>query len=119
MKQLYFLLPFFYSSTAFGQDNCSVGFIPNSNKILYSQSKIEEIINPSKYSAFFFGESHTIDFEPEFKFSFIKHLNSKYAIKDIFMEIGFSAAHFFNLYLRSGDTTVLKNNFLPYLWGHY
>ena len=102
-----------------GQDNCSVDFIPNSNKILYNQAQIEEIINPSKYSAFFFGESHTIDFEPEFKFNFIKHLNSKYAVKNIFMEMGFSAAYFFNRYLRSGDTTELKNNYLPYLWGHY
>jgi hypothetical protein len=119
MKRFYFLLAFFYSCSALGQDNCPIDFIPYSNKILYNQKVIEEIIEPSKYSAFFFGESHTINFEPEFKFNFIKHLNSKYAVKDIFMEIGFSAAYFFNRYLRSGDTTELKNNYLPYLWGHY
>ncbi len=119
LKQLYFLILFLYSTTLFGQDNCYIGFIPNSNKIFYNQDKIEEILQPSKYSAFFLGESHTIDFEPEFKFNFIKHLNSKYAVKDVFMEIGFSAAYFFNGYLRSGDTTELKNNYLPYLWAHY
>ncbi len=102
-----------------GQGNCPIDFIPNSNKILYNQKSIEAIIEPSNYSAFFLGESHTIDFEPEFKFNFIKHLNSKYGVKDVFLEIGFSAAYFFNKYLLSGDTTILKNNSLPYLWGHY
>lgn len=119
LKRLFFLLAFFYSLKVLAQDNCPINFIPNSNKILYNQKSIEEIIEPSNYSAFFLGESHTINFEPEFKFNFIKHLNSKYEVKDIFLEIGFSAAYFFNKYLLSGDTTILKNNSLPYLWGHY
>lgn len=119
MKRIYFLLLFFYSFTAFGQDICQIGFVSNSNKILYNQKSVEEIIQPSRYSAFFLGESHTINFEPEFKFNFIKHLNSQYGVKDVFCEIGFSAAYFFNSYLQSGDSNILKNNSLPYLWGHY
>ncbi|MBK6381329.1 MAG: hypothetical protein IPF72_17305 [Chitinophagaceae bacterium] len=119
MKRLFFLLTFLYSFKALGQDNCPIDFIPKSNKILYNQKVIEEIIEPSNYSAFFLGESHTINFEPEFKFNFIKHLNSKYGVKDVFLEIGFSAAYFFNKYLLSGDTTIFINNSLPYLWGHY
>lgn len=118
MKRL-FTIVFLYSFHAFGQGNCPIDFIPNSNKILYNQQAIEEIIEPSSYSAFFLGESHTVNFEPEFKFNFIKHLNSKYGIKDVFLEIGFSAAYFFNKYLLSGDTTILKTNFLPYRWGYY
>lgn len=86
---------------------------------MYNQKVIEDIIEPSKYDAFFLGESHTIDFEPEFKYNFIKHLNSKYAVRDVFMEIGYSAAYFFNQYLQTGDTSILKENRLPYLWGHY
>lgn len=119
MKQLYFFILFSCYSTAYGQDNCSVGFIPNSIKILYNQAKIEEIINPDKYDAFFLGESHTNDFEPEFKYHFIKHLNTTYAVRDVFMEIGYSAAYFFNQYLQNGDTAILKENRLPYLWGQY
>ena len=119
MKRQIFILLFYYSSTVFGQSNCAVGFVENSNQILYNQKVIEDIIEPSKYDAFFLGESHTIDFEPEFKYNFIKHLNSKYAVRDIFMEIGYSAAFFFNQYLQTGDTSILKENRLPYLWGHY
>ena len=120
MKRLYFnLFTFFFFLNSFGQDSCQIGFVSNSNKILYNQASIENIIEPSKYKAFFLGESHTINFEPEFKFNFIKHLHSKYSVKDIFMEIGNSAAYFFNLYLQKGDTTILLSNQLPYLWGHY
>lgn len=108
-----------YSSVTFGQTNCAIGFIQNSNKIYYNQKEIDSIIEPYKYDAFFLGESHTIDFEPDFKYNFIKHLNSKYAVRHIFMEIGYSAAYFFNQFLQTGDTTILKENRLPYLWGHY
>ena len=94
LKRLIFLYAFFYSSVIFGQTNCAAEFIQNSNKILYNQNEIEKILEPSKHDAFFLGESHTIDFEPEFKYNFIKHLNSKYAVRDVFMEIGYSAAYF-------------------------
>ena len=119
LKRLIFLYAFFYSSVIFGQTNCAAEFIQNSNKILYNQNEIEKTLEPSKYDAFFLGESHTIDFEPEFKYNFIKHLNSKYAVRDVFMEIGYSAAYFFNQFLQTGDTAILKENRLPYLWGHY
>jgi hypothetical protein len=102
-----------------GQTKCAIEFISGSNKILYNEHEIEKLIEPSKYDAFFLGESHTIDFEPEFKYHFIKHLNSKYAVRDVFMEIGYSAAYFFNQYLQTGDTAILIENRLPYLWGHY
>jgi hypothetical protein len=119
LKRLIFIFILFYSSVIFGQTNCAVGFIQQTNKILYNQQEIEDIIEPSKYDAFFLGECHTIDFEPEFKYNFIKHLNSKYAVRDVFMEIGYSAAYFFNQYLQTGDIAILKENSLPYLRGNY
>jgi hypothetical protein len=93
--------------------------VPNSNQIVYNEIVVDSLLEAHRYDAFFLGESHTIDFEPEFKFSFIKHLNRLYGIGDVFMEIGFSASYFFNLYLQTGDTSILKENRLPYLWGQY
>lgn len=119
MKQITCAILLFYSSVLLGQRNCAIDFIPGSNKIIYNENEVEQIMEPSKYNAFFLGESHTIDFEPEFKYNFIKHLNSKYGIRDVFMEIGNSAAYFYNQFLQTGDTTILKENYLPYLWGHY
>lgn len=109
----------FYSINVLGQSACAVDFVPNSNQIIYNQNIIDSTLEASKYDAFFLGESHTIDFEPEFKFNFIKHLNSLYGIRDVFMEIGFSAAYFFNQYLQTGDTSIIKENRLGYFWGHY
>ncbi len=119
LKRLYLLISFLYSVPLFGQTNCAIGIIPNSNEISYNQNEIDSTLELSKYDAFFLGETHTVDFEPEFKFHFIKHLNSKYGVKDIFMEIGYSAAYFFNQYLQTGDTNILQTNRLPYLWGKY
>ena len=119
MKRLYLFISFLYSTSLFGQTNCALGIIPNSNEISYNQNEIDTTLQLSKYDAYFLGESHTVDFEPEFKFHFIKHLNSKYGVKDIFMEIGYSAAYFFNQYLQTGDTNILQTNRLPYLWGKY
>jgi hypothetical protein len=119
LKRIIFIFTLLYSSVTFGQTNCAMGFNQNSNKISYDQKEIESIIEPQKYDAFFLGESHTIDFEPEFKYNFIKHLNSKYAVRHIFMEIGHSSAYFFNQFLQTGDTTILKENPSPYLMGQY
>lgn len=117
MKKIetFFLILFIlFNSFVFGQNKCAIDFVPNSNAIVYNQGIIDSILKASAYDAFFFGESHTEDFEPEFKYHFIQHLNSAYGVKDVFMEIGYAAAYFFNQYLRSGDTTLLVKNHLVY-----
>jgi hypothetical protein len=119
MKRLFFPLLLLCSATVLGQPHCAIGFIDSSNRIAYNQAAIEAIIQPAGYAAFFLGESHTVDFEPEFKFHFIRHLHARYGVKDVFMEIGYAAAYFFNQYLQTGDTAILTDNRLLYLWGHY
>jgi|GEM_PF-2192652 len=101
------------------QPNCTIGYVDGSRTITYDQAAVDEILHLSNYSAIFMGESHTLDFEPEFKYHFIRHLHEKYAVKDVIMEIGHSAAYFFNRFLQTGDTALLTNYRLPYLWGHY
>jgi hypothetical protein len=119
LKPLILILTIFNYSAILGQTKCAIGFVQNSNEIVYDEEQIDNTLGLSNYSAFFLGESHTIDFEPEFKYNFIKHLNSKYGVRDIFMEIGYSAAYFFNQFLLRGDTQILKENRSLYLWGQY
>ena len=94
-------------------------YIGKSNEIGYHEAAIDSILHLANYQAYFFGESHNTGFEPEFKFHFIRHLNKNYGVRHIFMEIGTATAIFFNEYLQSGDTSLLYNNQLLYLWGAY
>jgi hypothetical protein len=114
LRQLLFAISLLSSLALAGQTNCIIENVPNSNKIIYNESEIERIIDFSKYNAIFYGEGHIIDFEPEFKLNFIKHLSKRFQIRDVFMEIGYSAAYYFNLYLHTGDTTILTSIKMPY-----
>ena len=119
MKFIYISFLLFTTSITHGQNKCAIEKIENSNEISYDELEIEKIIDFKKYKAIFYGESHTRDFEPEFKFNFIRHLNKKFGVKDVFMEIGYSAAYFYNLYLNTGDTLILKYNNSIYSNGKY
>jgi hypothetical protein len=114
LRQIIFAIFLFLSPALSGQTNCAIGYIQGSNKIHYDGKEVEKIIDLSKYNAIFYGEGHIKDFEPEFKLNFIKHLNQRFEIRDVFMEIGYSAAYYFNSYLKTGDTTILNRNRLAY-----
>jgi hypothetical protein len=77
------------------------------------------MIAPQQRIGILYGETHTRYFEPLFKSQFIRHLNLEFGVRDIFMEIGYSAAFLFNRYLETGDTTFVTRPKLPYLLGEY
>jgi hypothetical protein len=118
MKSFIFISLLFAGLLAHTQE-CAIGLAGNQNEILYSRGKVDSILHLAQYEAIFFGEGHTLYFEPEFKYHFIKHLHEVYGIKDVFMEMGYAAAWFFNQYLRTGDSSILKDNHLIFLWGQY
>ncbi|MCP9752712.1 hypothetical protein [Ferruginibacter sp. HRS2-29] len=119
MKLSFLLLCILYNIPAFSQADCSIGFGAHPNEISYNSTAVDSILHLATYDAFFLGESHTSQFEPAFKYNFIRQLNSSYGVKDVFMEIGYSAAYFFNLFLKTGDSTILTENHFPYLGGEY
>ena len=119
MKTILLIVFVWMSTNVLSQTDCLIGNLPNSNKISYDETQIEKILSPGSYKAIFYGECHTRDFEPEFKFHFIKHLNSRFGIRHIFMEIGYSAAYFYNAYLETGDTSILTGYKLPYSQNNY
>ena len=119
MGQILFTGFLFFTSTLFGQTNCVIGNAENSNSIIYNEIEVDKIIDFTKYNAIFYGEGHVRDFEPEFKLNFIKHLNNKFGVKDIFMEISYSAAYFYNLYLQSGNSQILSDVKSIYSIGKY
>jgi hypothetical protein len=73
---------------------------------------LETTIDLKSYDAFFLGEFHGIYGVSEVKLALTKHLNKKYGVKDIFMEIGYSAAYLYNRYLETGDTTFFTSPLL-------
>ena len=83
LKLFFLFFSSIFISDSFGQTTCAIGFIPNSNQISYNQQYIDSTLEAFKYNAFFLGEDHTIDFEPEFKFNFIKHLYSLYGVRNV------------------------------------
>jgi hypothetical protein len=119
MRFLCLIVVLLYSCLSNAQQNCIIGYTPNSNDINYNQPAVDSILGLKNYDVFLFGESHTTNFEPEFKFNFVKHLNGKYGVRQVFMEIGTTAAYCFNNYLTTGDTAIFTKYKLPYLWGKY
>ncbi len=89
------------------------------NSIKYNRGAVEQIIPLENTDAFFFGEGHSRNFDPEFKYYFITHLNECYGVRDIFMEMGKSAAYIYNQFLQTGDTSFLKKYSLIYNQGFY
>jgi hypothetical protein len=102
------------TSVLYGQATCIIDSVPGSNEIVYNVMEVEKLIDFSKYNAVFYGEGHVKYFEPVFKLRFIKHLNQQFGFRDIFMEIGYAAAYFYNRYLQTGDTTILTGYHLTY-----
>jgi hypothetical protein len=96
------------------QSVCALGFEKESNKINYNRSEVEKSIALENIDAVFYGETHSDNFEPEFKLHFIQHVNDRFGIRDVFMEISISAAYFFNEFLVTGDTTRLQQMRLIY-----
>jgi hypothetical protein len=91
------------------------------NELDYPGKSLDSFLSFSKYRAVIFGETHTVYFEPEFKLSLIKQLNDEQGIRDIFMEIGHSAAYIFNRFLATGDTMLFQHPRPAYTWtpGNY
>jgi hypothetical protein len=114
LRQTTFGCLLLFSQLTQGQNNCAIGYIEGSNKIQYNEAEVEKLIDFSKYNAIFYGEGHVRDFEPEFKLHFIQHLHKRFKIKDVFVEIGQTAAYYFNQYLKTGDTSILLNHKMPY-----
>lgn len=101
------------------QSVCALGFEKESNKINYNRIEVEKVIALENANAIFYGETHSRNFEPEFKLHFIQHLNDRFGIRDVFMEIGKSAAYFYNAFLETGDTTALNKHRLVLNLGYY
>ncbi|HTN17296.1 MAG TPA: hypothetical protein VL092_06425 [Chitinophagaceae bacterium] len=89
--------------------------------ISYQGKALDSLIGFCSYKAIFFGECHTVFFEPDFKFRLICQLHETCGIRDVFMEIGHSAAFLFNGYLETGDTSLLYHPRLAYMYqnGNY
>lgn len=104
---------------AAGRQDCLISTVSRTGELLYNDAAIDSTLHLSAYRAFFVGESHTGDFEPRFKFCFIKQLHERYGVKDVFMEIGYAAAWFYNRYLETGDSSLLSNKQLIYMGGVY
>lgn len=104
---------------AVAQQDCMMGTAPGSGELRYQDKAIDTLLHLRDYRAFFVGESHTDDFEPKFKYCFIRQLNRDYGVRDVFMEIGQSAAWFYNRYLETGDSSLLQGKRLVYMTGGY
>lgn len=96
---------------------CAASYLGQSNKIVYNEALMDRLISPQQHKAIFYGETHNVHFEPAWKFKLIKHLHARYGIKDVFMEVGIAAAHLFNEYLSTGDTSLIQG--LVYTDHHY
>lgn len=100
------------------QDKVYFDRAKNMDGFEFPTDKLDALIQPARYNAFFYGETHTRYFEPAFKAEFIKYLNERYGVCNVFMEIGYSAAVLFNQYLATGDTGILNFKVL-YTTRHY
>lgn len=99
------------------QAQCAASYVGTSNRIVYNTSLMDSLMTPQHYKAIFYGETHNVHFEPEWKLHLIKHLHAGYGIRDVFMEVGIAAAYLFNQYLITGDTTLIHG--LVYTDHHY
>lgn len=94
---------------AFAQDECLFNITGNSiHRILDNDIRSSEAV--------IVGEFHGVIGTSEIKWELIKNLNKEYSFRDIFMEISSSAACLYNLYLATGDTTLLINPKLAYFF---
>jgi len=93
------------------------GIMPNS--IQYDTGSMSAFLDAGKYNAVFYGEHHNTTFDPEIKYHLIKHLNSSYGFRHVFMEVGISAAWRYTQYLNTGDTSWLVNPTLVMTKGGY
>ncbi|QEH43058.1 erythromycin esterase family protein [Chitinophaga sp. XS-30] len=96
------------SSRLSAQSRCAATLVPGSNGMVYHAGHMEALPGFEQASAYFYGETHNADFEPAWKFHFIRHLHERYEVRDVFMEIGHAAAFLYNQYLLTGDTSLIK-----------
>ncbi len=80
----------------------------------YPNEELDTFLSLPRYKAVVVGETHSINVEPQFKLRLIEHLSNEYAIHDVFMEIGHSAAWLFNQYLETGDISFISNPRVAY-----
>lgn len=66
---------------------------------------LETNIDCSHYDVLFLGELHGVYGVSEIKLALVKHLHKEYGTRDLFMEVGYSAAYLYNRYLETGDTS--------------
>ncbi|NBW38958.1 MAG: hypothetical protein EBR30_28865 [Cytophagia bacterium] len=86
----------------------------DSNVFDYPKEALSNTAFDGDWRGIFYGETHTLYFEVGLKYQLITHLNSQFGVRDVFMEIGYSAAFLYNQYLETGDTALLINPRLPY-----
>lgn len=95
------------TSQLLAQPQClSQIFNVSSNAKMNNDFRINDII--------IVGEMHGVFGTNEIKLEIIKQLNQERNFRNIFMEISKSAAFLYNLFLSTGDTTLLSNPTLPY-----
>jgi len=107
MKLYIYIVLLLINCKVYAQSECLFNKTGKSDSSILSNSLKES-------QAIIVGEFHGVLGVNEIKFNLIRKLNSEYQYKDIFMEIGKSAAYLYNLYLNSGDTSLLEKPTMPY-----
>jgi hypothetical protein len=83
-------------------------------KLINAELELDSTTNLGNNKAFVVGEFHGIYGTSEVKLALIKHVNRRYGVTDVFMEIGYSAAWLYNRYLATGDTSLFCAPLLVY-----
>lgn len=91
---------------------------PGSNDFAFPQEAVGKLMQGRETHSFFYGETHTRYFEPQFKMHLVRFLHAQYGIRDVFMEMGYGPAVVFNRYLETGDTSLIRIRVL-YTSPHY
>lgn len=110
MKKIkpYVITFFLFSHTiVWGQSECLIDpdIKANESNMMKSLERSDAVI---------VGEFHGVLGAFEIKLELIKKLNREFGYNAVFMEIGKSAAYIYNLFLQTGDITLLERPTMPY-----
>ncbi len=119
MRLLFTILSMLFSLVVVAQEAICLPAATFPNGIEYDTGQVSAFLHIGHYKAIFYSEQHNNTFDPELKYNLIRHLNTNYGFKDVFMEVGISAAWRFNQYLKSGDTSWLYSSRLALTAGGY
>lgn len=107
MKSYVLTFLLFSNAIVLGQSECLLNSEAKTNKSILDK-------NLQESDAIIVGEFHGVLGAYQIKLELIKKLNKEFNYTAIFMEIGKSAAYLYNLFLQTGDTTLLENPAMPY-----